>query len=107
MHCLMFLPARPCPSPSCPPMPVCVCLSVCIPCPPIPGVRAARLRPTLLPCTPPHPPPKGARRPPLTPTPTPTPNQSHTGDKMDRVIYGKGEGAYTSGTKKKMHSARY
>jgi len=32
---------------------------------------------------------------------------SHTCDKMDRVIYGKGEGAYTSGTKKKMHSARY
>lgn len=32
---------------------------------------------------------------------------SHTGDKMNRVIYGKGEGAYTSGGKKKMHSARY
>ena len=109
----MFLPARPCPSPSCPPKHPCLSVSVCLsvfPARPFPGcVRPGCAppsshapRPTLLswahgshPLCPPN------------PYPTPIPNQSHTGDKMDRVIYGKGEGAYTSGTKKKMHSARY
>lgn len=32
---------------------------------------------------------------------------AHTGDTMDRVVYGRGEGAYTSKGRKAIHSARY